>query len=120
MRSPTLFASSSAALNVFSASASSPAVPSAPARVVSAFTSPTAVRLLMRYGNAPARAHDLSSLERVFCAGEVLNAPAWEWFQKEALQDKIPVIDGPVTVPSPDQTEKATKYLADNWAKAVG
>jgi len=57
------------------------------------FTSPTAVRLLMRYGNAPARAHDLSSLERVFCAGEVLNAPAWEWFQKEALQDKIPVID---------------------------
>jgi acetyl-CoA synthetase len=57
------------------------------------FTSPTAVRLLMRYGNAPARAHDLSSLERVFCAGEVLNAPAWEWFQKEALQDRIPVID---------------------------
>ena len=57
------------------------------------FTSPTAVRLLMRYGNPPARAHDLSSLERVFCAGEVLNAPAWEWFQKEALQDRIPVID---------------------------
>jgi acetyl-CoA synthetase len=62
-------------------------------KVTGAFTSPTAVRLLMRYGNAPARAHDLSSLERVFCAGEVLNAPAWEWFQKEALQDKIPVID---------------------------
>jgi putative spermidine/putrescine transport system substrate-binding protein len=34
--------------------------------------------------------------------------------------DKIPVIDGPVTVPTPDQTDKATKYLADNWAKAVG
>jgi acetyl-CoA synthetase len=62
-------------------------------KVTGVFTSPTAVRLLMRYGNAPARAHDLSSLERVFCAGEVLNAPAWEWFQKEALQDKIPVID---------------------------
>ena len=62
-------------------------------KVTGVFTSPTAVRLLMRYGNAPARAHDLSTLERVFCAGEVLNAPAWEWFQKEALQDKIPVID---------------------------
>ena len=62
-------------------------------KVTGVFTSPTAVRLLMRYGNAPARAHDLSSLERVFCAGEVLNAPAWEWFQKEALQDKILVID---------------------------
>jgi putative spermidine/putrescine transport system substrate-binding protein len=33
---------------------------------------------------------------------------------------KIPVIDGPVTVPSPDQTQKLTKYLADNWAKAIG
>ncbi len=62
-------------------------------KVTGVFTSPTAVRLLMRYGSAPARAHDLSSLERVFCAGEVLNAPAWEWFQKEALQDKIPVVD---------------------------
>src|SRR5437899_1585617 len=57
------------------------------------FTSPTAVRLLMRYGNAPAHAHDLSSLERVFCAGEVLNAPAWQWLQKEALRDRVPVID---------------------------
>ncbi|HVR89319.1 MAG TPA: acetate--CoA ligase [Candidatus Limnocylindria bacterium] len=62
-------------------------------KVTGAFTSPTAVRLLMRYGTAPAQAHDLSSLERVFCAGEVLNAPAWEWFQKEALGDRIPVID---------------------------
>ncbi len=62
-------------------------------RVTGVFTSPTAVRLLMRYGTAPAKAHDLSSLERVFCAGEVLNAPAWEWFQKEALGDRIPVVD---------------------------
>src|SRR5437870_2655166 len=34
------------------------------------FTSPTAVRLLMRYGSEPARRFDLSSLERVVCAGE--------------------------------------------------
>jgi putative spermidine/putrescine transport system substrate-binding protein len=33
---------------------------------------------------------------------------------------QLPIIDGPVTVPSPDQTEKATKYLTDNWAKAIG
>ena len=62
-------------------------------KVTGVFTSPTAARLLMRYGTAPARKHDLSSLERVFCAGEVLNAPAWEWLQKEALEDKVPVID---------------------------
>ncbi|TMF66236.1 MAG: acetate--CoA ligase [Chloroflexi bacterium] len=54
-------------------------------RVTGIFTSPTAVRLLMRYGTAPVRKRDLSSLERVFCAGEVLNAPAWEW--------RIPVVD---------------------------
>ena len=62
-------------------------------KVSGGFTSPTAARLLMRYGTEPARKHDLSSLERLFCAGEVLNAPAWEWLQKEALQDKVPVID---------------------------
>ena len=62
-------------------------------KVSGVFTSPTAARLLMRYGTEPARKHDLSSLERVFCAGEVLNAPAWEWLQQEALGGKVPVID---------------------------
>jgi putative spermidine/putrescine transport system substrate-binding protein len=38
----------------------------------------------------------------------------------KAVVEKIPVIDGPVTVPSPDQTQVATKYLQDNWAKAIG
>jgi putative spermidine/putrescine transport system substrate-binding protein len=38
----------------------------------------------------------------------------------KAVVSKIPVIDGPVTVPSPDQTKKATAYLSENWAKAIG
>jgi acetyl-CoA synthetase len=62
-------------------------------RVTGVFTSPTAARLLMRYGTEPARRSDVSSLERVFCAGEVLNAPAWQWLQKEAFEDRVPVID---------------------------
>jgi acetyl-CoA synthetase len=61
--------------------------------VTGVFTSPTAVRLLMRYGEEHARGSDLSALERVFSAGEVLNAPAWEWLQKKVLKDRIPVID---------------------------
>ncbi len=61
--------------------------------VTGIFTAPTAVRLLMRYGTEPALKYDLSSLERVVCAGEVLNAPAWEWLQKEVFQDRVPVID---------------------------
>ncbi|MDQ3688593.1 MAG: acetate--CoA ligase [Chloroflexota bacterium] len=57
------------------------------------FTSPTAVRALMRYGDEVARRHDLARLERVFCAGEVLNAPAWEWLQRTIFEDRVPVID---------------------------
>lgn len=62
-------------------------------RVTGIFTSPTAVRLLMKYGEDPALRFDRSSLERVVCAGEVLNPPAWEWLQKRVLRDRVPVID---------------------------
>jgi acetyl-CoA synthetase len=61
-------------------------------RVTGLFTSPTLVRLLMKCGDEPRRPFDLSSLERAFCAGEVLNPPAWEWFQKKMLGG-IPVLD---------------------------
>jgi acetyl-CoA synthetase len=62
-------------------------------RVSGIFTSPTAVRLLMRHGDDVAAGSDLSSLERVFCAGEVLNPPAWEWLQETVLDGRIPVVD---------------------------
>jgi acetyl-CoA synthetase len=78
-------------------------------RVTGVFTSPTAARLLMRYGTEPARRHDLGSLTRVFCAGEVLNAPAWEWLQKEVLEDRIPVIDHMW------QTETAGPIVGNPW-----
>ncbi len=57
------------------------------------FTSPTAVRLLMRYGSDPARRFDLGTIQRVFSAGEVLNPPAWAWMQKDLFKDRIPVVD---------------------------
>ncbi|HLI28373.1 MAG TPA: acetate--CoA ligase [Chloroflexota bacterium] len=61
--------------------------------VTGLFTSPTAARLLMRYGVEPARGYALDALERAFCAGEVLNPPAWQWLQKELFGDRVPVID---------------------------
>jgi len=61
--------------------------------VTGIFTSPTGVRLLMRHGETHARGHDLSTVERVFCAGEVLNPPAWRWLQETVFEDRIPVID---------------------------
>jgi acetyl-CoA synthetase len=62
-------------------------------KVTGLFTAPTAVRLLMRYGTEPSKRFDLSSLERAFSAGEVLNPAAWEWMQKDLFKDRIPVID---------------------------
>ncbi len=62
-------------------------------RVSGIFTSPTAVRMLMKYGDGPFGNVDYRHLERVFCAGEVLNAPAWEWLQKKIFKNRIPVID---------------------------
>jgi len=62
-------------------------------RVTGMFTSPTGIRALARFGVEPARKHNLSSVQRVVCAGEVLNPAAWRWFQEEVFEGKIPVID---------------------------
>ncbi len=57
------------------------------------FTSPTAVRMLMRYGESTLDHVDHRRLERVVCAGEVLNPQAWDWLQNRALGGRVPVID---------------------------
>jgi acetyl-CoA synthetase len=61
--------------------------------VTGIFTSPTAVRMLMRYGEGTLRNVDHGRLERVVCAGEVLNPHAWDWLQNTALGGRVPVID---------------------------
>ena len=61
--------------------------------ITGVFTSPTAVRLLMRYGTEAAERFDIGTIQRVFSAGEILNPPAWTWMQKELFRDRIPVID---------------------------
>ena len=43
------------------------------------FTAPTAVRMLMRYGDEPARQYNLRSLRFLTCAGEPLNPEALRW-----------------------------------------
>jgi acetyl-CoA synthetase len=62
-------------------------------KVTGIFTSPTAVRLLMRSGDETAKGIDLSSLERIVCAGEVLNPPVLEWLEQRILGGRVPVID---------------------------
>ena len=78
-------------------------------RVTGLFTAPTAVRMLMQHGTAPAEGHDLSALTRVFCAGETLNPPAWQWLQQDVLGDRVPVIDHMW------QTETGVPLFANPW-----
>jgi acetyl-CoA synthetase len=48
-------------------------------RVTKFYTAPTLARMLMRFGAVNAGAHDLSSLQAMFCAGEPLNPEAWHF-----------------------------------------
>jgi acetyl-CoA synthetase len=61
--------------------------------VTGIFTSPTAVRMLMRYGEDTLGNVNHDRLERIVCAGEVLNPHAWDWLQNTALRGRVPVID---------------------------
>jgi acetyl-CoA synthetase len=49
--------------------------------------------MLMRYGEATLGDVNHERLERVVCAGEVLNPHAWDWLQNTALRGRAPVID---------------------------
>jgi putative spermidine/putrescine transport system substrate-binding protein len=62
--------------------------------------------------------------QNLYAAGGVRPVRA-DAMTKAGTEDKavfadLPVVHGPVTVPTQEQTEAATKYLADNWAKAIG
>ena len=46
------------------------------------FTAPTAIRMLMRYGEDHLKGYDLSSLRFLTCAGEPLNPEAQRWAYK--------------------------------------
>jgi acetyl-CoA synthetase len=61
--------------------------------VTGIFTSPTAVRMLMRYGDDTLKGINYSRLERIVCAGEALNPPAWNWLQNHTLGGRVPVLD---------------------------
>jgi len=46
------------------------------------YTTPTAIRLLMKYGEDWPKQYDLSSLKILGSVGEPINPEAWEWFHR--------------------------------------
>lgn len=57
------------------------------------YTSPTAVRGLMRYGEAWPNRHDLNSLRLLGSVGEPINPEAWRWYYTVIGKEKCPIMD---------------------------
>lgn len=57
------------------------------------YTAPTAIRGLMRFGDAWARRHDLSSLRLLGSVGEPINPEAWRWYYNVIGNEKCPIMD---------------------------
>jgi acetyl-CoA synthetase len=57
------------------------------------YTSPTAIRMLMSYGNEPLLSHNLKSLRILGSVGEPLNESAWQWYHKFAGGGRCPIVD---------------------------
>ena len=62
-------------------------------RVTHLGISPTAVRSLMRFGEEPVRAHDLSSLRILGGTGEPWNPDPWEWCFRVVGGGRIPLLN---------------------------
>jgi acetyl-CoA synthetase len=57
------------------------------------YTAPTAIRALMREGDAPVKAHDRSSLRLLGSVGEPINPEAWMWYYDVIGDGRCPIVD---------------------------
>ncbi len=57
------------------------------------YTSPTAIRGLMRFGDSWPNRNDISSLRLLGSVGEPINTEAWNWFHKVVGRGKCPIMD---------------------------
>jgi len=57
------------------------------------YTAPTAIRGLMRFGDAWVNRHNLSTLRLLGSVGEPINPEAWKWYYKTVGKEKCPIMD---------------------------
>ena len=57
------------------------------------YTAPTAIRGLMRFGDAWPQRYDLSSLRLLGSVGEPINPEAWKWYYEVIGKEKCPIMD---------------------------
>lgn len=57
------------------------------------YTAPTAIRALMKAGNAIPERYDLSKLRLLGTVGEPINPEAWMWYHTVIGKEKCPIVD---------------------------
>jgi acetyl-CoA synthetase len=57
------------------------------------YTTPTALRMYMKYGNAIPNSFDLSSLRLLGTVGEPINPQVWMWYFKTIGKEHCPIVD---------------------------
>jgi acetyl-CoA synthetase len=57
------------------------------------YTAPTAIRALMREGDAPVRKYHRSSLRLLGTVGEPINPEAWRWYHEVVGNGRLPIVD---------------------------
>jgi acetyl-CoA synthetase len=62
-------------------------------KITQFYTAPTAIRLLMRYGESPVEKYDLSSLKVLGTVGEPINPEAWRWYYETVGKSDCTIVD---------------------------
>jgi acetyl-CoA synthetase len=62
-------------------------------KVTILYTSPTAIRMHMKYGEQWAKKHDLNSLRLLGTVGEPINPEAWRWYYKNIGSSRCQIMD---------------------------
>ena len=57
------------------------------------YTSPTAIRAFIKFGDEYPARHDLSSLRLMGSVGEPINPSAWEWYHRVIGGSRCPIVD---------------------------
>ncbi|MEN8720671.1 MAG: acetate--CoA ligase [Oceanococcaceae bacterium] len=57
------------------------------------YTAPTAIRALMRDGDAPVKTTSRTSLRLLGSVGEPINPEAWEWYYRVVGESRCPIVD---------------------------
>jgi len=57
------------------------------------YTTPTAVRMFMKFGEEWINKHDLSTLRLLGSVGEAINPEAWRWYYRVIGKEKLAIID---------------------------